>query len=325
MKHSIWAIAAVTILLAGPAWAADSVDTYLAATRAKIYQELRGEAANAYVASLYSRALSGEDPQALTEQGLMTAATRRDTEGQGEACRLFVSAAELGFAPAQFLAGDCYAAGTLTDDQAAQMQRWYAAAAAQGAASAQCALGRQLMDGTLIVRDTPRGYALCEEAAQAGSSSAAVTVAKAQISGWSGAPDYAKAASYLKTATRDGNAEAAYLLASLHRDGRRGLESTEQALVLADFAAKRSHVPAFILAAQFRMDALSTGRVGGTAVRGDFGWRLFYWATLAERHDPDRAVKREARRILGVLKQAAPDDVYSRWTADAGRTRPSQM
>lgn len=325
MRKTITAIVATWMWCSGPVLAADPVDRYLATTRAEIRKELQGDAASAYVANLYSRALSQDDPRALTELGLMTTMTRRDAEGRREACGYFEKAAELGFAAAQFLSGDCYADGTLTADRAAALERWYGAAAAQGAWSAQCALGRLLMDGDLLPRDTPRGFALCEEAAGNGSASAAVTVARAHIAGWTGAPDYVTAGRYLETATRDGNAEAAYLLSILHFDGLRTLQSQEQALQLSDFAAKRSHVPAFILSARYRMNQLTGGGIGTNEIRGDFGWRLYFWATMAERHDLDRAVRREARRILGVLKQAVPSDIYSRWTDAAARTRPAQM
>lgn len=325
MKTTLLLFVLTTAVWGSAAQAADAVDQYLASTRAEIRKELRSSAASAYVADLYSRALSQDDVKAITELGLMTSMTKRDPAGQREACDHFVRAAELGFAPAQFLAGECYAAGTLTGNRAAEIKRWYEAAAAQGAWSAQCALGRLLMEGALLDRNTPHGFALCEEAASKGSPSAAVTVAKAHIAGWTGSPDYSTAARYLEAATREGNAEAAYLLSILHFDGLRKLDSQEQALKLSDYAAKRSHVPAFILSARYRMNQLTAGRIGNDAIRGDFGWRLFFWATMAERHDLDRAAKREARRILGVLKQAAPADVYSGWANDASRTRPAQM
>lgn len=329
MKQALAGVSALIcgLAVAAPAsTAADMIENFTDAAFLEVRQAIDRGNYEPFIADLYSRARSQNDPRALTILGLVTQRKNLSAEGQDEACSHFKAGAEQGYAPAQHYLAECYERGVSVMDRAANMKRWYEAAAAQGAWTSHCALGNQYLDGALIESDPRRGYEMCKEAADNGSSLGNVTVGKLLIQGWNGRPDYEEASKYLTRAAADQNPEAAYLLSRMHYDGDKRMQSSDKALAYAQFAGRRSHRPAFILIARYLVSnlsaELSTGGAGGSQ---EPGWEVYYWSALALRHDKSPDAQRDAERYIKLLENSVPADTLQRWKRRVQVTPPARM
>lgn len=138
------------------------------------------------------------------------------------ALSLYVSAANAGYADAQFALGELAYHGDGVKKDLNRAAGWYELAAAQNQPRAAASLGRMLMRGEGVVRDPVRAAKLFEVSAKAGDPNGLYGLGMALLNGEGRAQNYADAKANLQRAAAGGHLGAAHDLGLLLNSGLAG-------------------------------------------------------------------------------------------------------
>ena len=218
---------------------------------------------------------SRDNPNMLFMLGLSLYDDRGTHQGYAKAAHLFLAAAELGHAEAQYRLGTMYAEGKGVSQDPSEAARWYRAAAEQGHARAQRNLSDILRRGVGVKRDNVEAARRYREAAKRGDTDARYSLGFMLERGLGVKQDHAEAARWYRTAAKRGNMKAQRSLAAMLEQGRGVKQNLSEAARWYRAAAEQGNQ-----SAQYRLGLLLEQ---GKGVEQDSAEAARWYRAAAER------------------------------------------
>lgn len=220
-----------------------------------------------------------ERPEVLFQRGQDYKLGRNVEKDPVRAVEWFRTAANHGYAPAQYAMGlACeFGKGTAKDPQRAV--QWYEKAAQQGDANAQCALGTCLYNGTGVTQNYVQAAQWYEKAARQGHARGAFNLGTCLEHGRGVSKDPAQATEWYEKAAKQGNIPAQYAMGLACEFGKGTEKDPQRAVQWYEKAAQQGNANA--------QCALGTCLYNGTGVEQDYA-QAAQWYEKAARQGHTR-------------------------------------